>query len=120
MGLLRGPKHAREAYRHFGLGPHTNKKPYVLSKDASSRRPVDAERAEASRPTKRRQVLASVAYILGWSKTLSCSAACARRLSLQCMVYACRSAPALPLYGRASSSWQPHYFLLPTRSLAPV
>merc|ERR1711977_263710 len=30
--LLRGPKHAREAYRHFGLGPHTNKKPYVLSK----------------------------------------------------------------------------------------
>ena len=21
--LLRGPKHAREAYRHFGLGPHT-------------------------------------------------------------------------------------------------
>jgi len=30
--LLRGPKHAREAYRHFGLGPHTNKKPYVISK----------------------------------------------------------------------------------------
>merc|ERR1712230_214563 len=29
---LRAPKHAREAYRHFGLGPHTNKKLYVLSK----------------------------------------------------------------------------------------
>ncbi|KAL7008690.1 hypothetical protein EMMF5_001952 [Cystobasidiomycetes sp. EMM_F5] len=30
--LLRGPKHAREVYKHFGLGPHTNKKPYVESK----------------------------------------------------------------------------------------
>ncbi|CAD6577758.1 MAG: hypothetical protein CYPHOPRED_000369 [Cyphobasidiales sp. Tagirdzhanova-0007] len=30
--LLRGPKHAREVYKHFGLGPHTNKKPYTISK----------------------------------------------------------------------------------------
>jgi large subunit ribosomal protein L18e len=30
--LLRGPKKAREVYKHFGLGPHTNKKPYVQSK----------------------------------------------------------------------------------------
>ncbi|RMX75660.1 hypothetical protein D0868_16822, partial [Hortaea werneckii] len=30
--LLRGPKNAREAVKHFGFGPHTNKKPYVESK----------------------------------------------------------------------------------------
>jgi large subunit ribosomal protein L18e len=30
--LLRGPKNAREAVRHFGMGPHKNKKPYVESK----------------------------------------------------------------------------------------
>lgn len=30
--LLRGPKHAREAYKHFGFGPHSHKKPYVESK----------------------------------------------------------------------------------------
>ncbi|KAF2863022.1 ribosomal protein L18e, partial [Piedraia hortae CBS 480.64] len=30
--LLRGPKNAREAVKHFGMGPHTNKKPYVESK----------------------------------------------------------------------------------------
>lgn len=30
--LLRGPKHAREAYKHFGMGPHKHKKPYIESK----------------------------------------------------------------------------------------
>lgn len=30
--LLRGPKNAREAVRHFGMGPHQHKKPYVRSK----------------------------------------------------------------------------------------
>lgn len=30
--LLRGPKNAREAVKHFGMGPHKNKKPYVQSK----------------------------------------------------------------------------------------
>ncbi|KAI5364104.1 Putative ribosomal protein L18e [Septoria linicola] len=30
--LLRGPKNAREAVKHFGFGPHTDKKPYVESK----------------------------------------------------------------------------------------
>jgi large subunit ribosomal protein L18e len=30
--LLRGPKNASEAVRHFGMGPHKNKKPYVESK----------------------------------------------------------------------------------------
>ncbi|KEZ40627.1 hypothetical protein SAPIO_CDS8548 [Scedosporium apiospermum] len=30
--LLRGPKNAREAFKHFGHGPHKNKKPYVESK----------------------------------------------------------------------------------------
>ncbi|KAJ4395891.1 hypothetical protein N0V93_000106 [Gnomoniopsis smithogilvyi] len=30
--LLRGPKNAREAVRHFGMGPHKHKKPHVLSK----------------------------------------------------------------------------------------
>ncbi|KAI0164222.1 putative 60S ribosomal protein L18-B [Hypoxylon sp. FL1284] len=30
--LLRGPKNAREAYKHFGMGPHKHKKPYVESK----------------------------------------------------------------------------------------
>lgn len=30
--LLRGPKNAREAVKHFGFGPHTNKKPFVRSK----------------------------------------------------------------------------------------
>lgn len=29
--LLRGPKNARESVRHFGFGPHKNKKPYVRS-----------------------------------------------------------------------------------------
>ncbi|KAI9668378.1 MAG: hypothetical protein M1831_001132 [Alyxoria varia] len=30
--LLRGPKNAREAVRHFGFGPHSHKAPYVASK----------------------------------------------------------------------------------------
>ncbi|TPX15822.1 uncharacterized protein E0L32_000156 [Thyridium curvatum] len=30
--LLRGPKNAREAFKHFGMGPHKHKKPYVESK----------------------------------------------------------------------------------------
>ncbi|KAK1762364.1 ribosomal protein L18e/L15P [Phialemonium atrogriseum] len=30
--LLRGPKNSREAVKHFGFGPHKNKKPYVESK----------------------------------------------------------------------------------------
>jgi large subunit ribosomal protein L18e len=30
--LLRGPKNAREAVKHFGFGPHSHKKPYVMSK----------------------------------------------------------------------------------------
>lgn len=30
--LLRGPKNAREAVKHFGFGPHKHKKPYVRSK----------------------------------------------------------------------------------------
>ncbi|PKS07450.1 hypothetical protein jhhlp_006054 [Lomentospora prolificans] len=30
--LLRGPKNAREAVKHFGHGPHKHKKPYVESK----------------------------------------------------------------------------------------
>jgi len=30
--LLRGPKNAREAVKHFGMGPHKGKKPYVESK----------------------------------------------------------------------------------------
>jgi hypothetical protein len=29
--LLRGPKNAREAVKHFGFGPHKHKKPYVTS-----------------------------------------------------------------------------------------
>ncbi|KAH6613748.1 ribosomal protein L18e/L15P [Chaetomium sp. MPI-SDFR-AT-0129] len=30
--LLRGPKNSREAVKHFGFGPHKNKKPHVRSK----------------------------------------------------------------------------------------
>ncbi|KAJ4375813.1 hypothetical protein N0V83_001090 [Neocucurbitaria cava] len=30
--LIRGPKNAREAVKHFGFGPHSHKKPYVASK----------------------------------------------------------------------------------------
>ncbi|KAJ7283382.1 ribosomal protein L18e/L15P [Mycena rebaudengoi] len=30
--LLRGKKTAREANKHFGMGPHKNKKPYTISK----------------------------------------------------------------------------------------
>ncbi|KAF2487067.1 ribosomal protein L18e/L15P [Neohortaea acidophila] len=30
--LLRGPKNSREAVKHFGFGPHKNKKPYIESK----------------------------------------------------------------------------------------
>jgi len=30
--LLRGSKNAREAFKHFGFGPHKHKKPYVQSK----------------------------------------------------------------------------------------
>lgn len=28
--LIRGPKNAREAVKHFGMGPHKHKKPYVF------------------------------------------------------------------------------------------
>lgn len=30
--ILRGPRNAREAVRHFGMGPHKNKAPKVMSK----------------------------------------------------------------------------------------
>ncbi|KAF8654302.1 hypothetical protein AX16_003561 [Volvariella volvacea WC 439] len=30
--LLRGKRTAREAYKHFGMGPHSHKKPYTTSK----------------------------------------------------------------------------------------
>ncbi|KAI0386586.1 putative 60S ribosomal protein L18-B [Hypomontagnella monticulosa] len=30
--LIRGPKNAREAVKHFGMGPHKHKKPYLESK----------------------------------------------------------------------------------------
>jgi len=30
--LLRGKRTAREANKHFGMGPHKHKKPYVISK----------------------------------------------------------------------------------------
>jgi len=30
--LLRGPKNSRESVKHFGMGPHQHKKPYVESK----------------------------------------------------------------------------------------
>merc|ERR1711915_1080577 len=30
--LVRGSRTSREAYRHFGMGPHKNKKPYTISK----------------------------------------------------------------------------------------
>jgi len=30
--LLRGRRSAREAVKHFGMGPHKNKKPYTISK----------------------------------------------------------------------------------------
>ncbi|XWW95986.1 hypothetical protein V2A60_003956 [Cordyceps javanica] len=30
--ILRGPKNSREAFKHFGFGPHKGKKPHVLSK----------------------------------------------------------------------------------------
>jgi len=30
--LLRGPKNSREAFKHFGFGPHKHKKPYLQSK----------------------------------------------------------------------------------------
>ncbi|KAK4614049.1 60S ribosomal protein L18-B [Fulvia fulva] len=30
--LLRGPKNSRESVKHFGFGPHTDKKPFVESK----------------------------------------------------------------------------------------
>ncbi|KAF8341484.1 ribosomal protein L18e/L15P [Cantharellus anzutake] len=30
--ILRGPKDRREAVKHFGMGPHKHKKPYLISK----------------------------------------------------------------------------------------
>lgn len=30
--LLRGKRNTREAVKHFGMGPHKNKKPYIISK----------------------------------------------------------------------------------------
>ncbi|ATY66287.1 solute carrier family 25 member 42 [Cordyceps militaris] len=30
--ILRGPKNSREAFKHFGFGPHKGKKPHVVSK----------------------------------------------------------------------------------------
>ena len=73
--LLRGPKNAREAVKHFGFGPHSGKKPYAhlslrefyriryrrvrsdtrfftdmsLQKEGSSRGPVVAAEARVSR-----------------------------------------------------------------------
>ncbi|KAF8307237.1 ribosomal protein L18e [Clavulina sp. PMI_390] len=30
--LIRGAKNSRESFKHFGMGPHKNKKPHVISK----------------------------------------------------------------------------------------
>lgn len=30
--IIRGPRNAREAVRHFGMGPHKNKAPRIMSK----------------------------------------------------------------------------------------
>ncbi|KAI5300792.1 hypothetical protein KEM55_004966 [Ascosphaera atra] len=36
--LLRGPRSARESVKHFGFGPHSHKKPYVLNKGSKFER----------------------------------------------------------------------------------
>lgn len=36
--LLRGAKNARESVKHFGMGPHKNKKPYTISKGRKEER----------------------------------------------------------------------------------
>lgn len=36
--LLRGKRNSREAVKHFGMGPHKNKKPYTTSKGRKVRR----------------------------------------------------------------------------------
>ncbi|KDN36780.1 putative 60S ribosomal protein L18 [Tilletiaria anomala UBC 951] len=36
--LIRGPKNAREAVKHFGMGPHKHKKPYVRGNGKNRKR----------------------------------------------------------------------------------
>ncbi|GBG90025.1 hypothetical protein CBR_g50118 [Chara braunii] len=53
--LLRGPKNAGEAVKHFGPAPgvpHSHTKPYVRAKGRNSRRPEEEGTAEGSRPEK--------------------------------------------------------------------
>ena len=38
--LLRGKRNSREAVKHFGMVPHTNKKPYTVSKGRKVRRQI--------------------------------------------------------------------------------
>lgn len=109
--LVRGKRTAREAYKHFGMGPHKNKKPHVISKQvpaassfpstvqvltvapvyrlagaASSRRDVVAVRRVASRSK-------------GWTSLLPVCAVkgCARSMCLAC------SSSSGPLRSRSES-----------------
>ncbi|WFD22960.1 hypothetical protein MEQU1_001644 [Malassezia equina] len=47
--LLRGPKNAREAVRHFGFGPHKHKKPFVRSKGRKFERARGRRKSRAFR-----------------------------------------------------------------------
>ncbi|KAK5135708.1 hypothetical protein LTR08_004694 [Meristemomyces frigidus] len=47
--LLRGPKNAREAVKHFGFGPHTDKKPKIESKGRKFERARGRRRSKGFR-----------------------------------------------------------------------
>ncbi|MBS6940870.1 MAG: hypothetical protein KH142_05215, partial [Slackia piriformis] len=51
--LIRGPKNAREAVRHFGFGPHKHKKPFVRSKGRKFEKAHRRRRPEGIRKARR-------------------------------------------------------------------
>lgn len=47
--IVRGPRLAREAVRHFGMGPHKNKAPRIMSKGRKFERARGKRHSEVSR-----------------------------------------------------------------------
>jgi len=47
--LIRGPKNARESFKHFGFGPHSNKKPRIASKGRKFERARGRRRSKGFR-----------------------------------------------------------------------
>ncbi|KAF2735370.1 phosphoribosylaminoimidazole carboxylase [Polyplosphaeria fusca] len=91
--LLRGAKNAREAFKHFGMGPHTNKKPYVQSKGRKF------ERARGRRRSRGFKVILSImdsrkVGVLGGGQLGRMLIEAANRLNIQVNVLDGTAAPA--------------------------